>query len=316
MLAILNGYGGNLIAAHHYNGSSWSEVTSGGTLSATSITSAGMSFTGFPWTPFGASSGVAVLNGDIYVGGRVSNFIGRETGYIARWDGSSWHSLGTGLNGTVTGLYSDGTKLYVGGNFTRAGDVEASKLAVWDGSSWSSMGYTGNAPGSFVEFGGELYVSGLSCSLLKWDGSSWTAPFSIGGGYGGCWIAATATELFITGYQFSSIDGVSVSKIAKWDGSSWSDMSGGLGDGYGTNIIAVGSDVYLDRRCVCKSYSEVGWKFVECAWDWTKRQRILITRAWRRCLCRRIVYVSWWSIEYRKNCEVGRLKLECRGYRS
>jgi hypothetical protein len=251
VISVLSGYGGNLITAHYYNGTSWSEVVSGGQLSATSLTNAGITFTGYPYTPYAASSALAVLNGELYVGHVRSNFIGRETGYIAKWNGTNWESLGTGLNGGVSAMYSDGTKLYVGGSFTRAGNVDASKIAVWNGSTWSAMGSfplaagTSFIPGSFTTFQGDLYATGTYCRLYKWNGSAWTQVFNVySASSSGCWLAATQTELYIAG-NMSSIDGISITgRIAKWDGVSWSSLGTGLND-YATNILAVGSDVYV-----------------------------------------------------------------------
>ena len=64
--------------------------------------------------------------------------------YIAKWDGSSWAALGSGLNGSVHALtvFDDGggPALYAGGSFTSAGGVAASRIAKWDGSSWAALG--------------------------------------------------------------------------------------------------------------------------------------------------------------------------------
>jgi hypothetical protein len=41
---------------------------------------------------------------------------------IARWDGSFWHALGSGLNDAVTATAGVGSNVYVGGIFTNAGE--------------------------------------------------------------------------------------------------------------------------------------------------------------------------------------------------
>ncbi len=83
---------------------------------------------------------------------------GQETRGIARWDGSAWQAVGTGL--TLGGApwqpnvghgYSmavldlgDGPKLYVGGRFTTAGGISVNNIARWDGQQWSAVGPVGS----------------------------------------------------------------------------------------------------------------------------------------------------------------------------
>jgi hypothetical protein len=91
----------------------------------------------------------------LYAGGSFTTAGGIAANRIAKWDGSSWQPLGSGLEGgeysmDVLGLitFDDGTgpALYAGGRFTTAGGVAASSIARWDGSSWSALG-SGTSPG-------------------------------------------------------------------------------------------------------------------------------------------------------------------------
>ncbi|MFZ4656017.1 MAG: InlB B-repeat-containing protein, partial [Caldilineaceae bacterium] len=80
---------------------------------------------------------------------------------IAKWDGSSWSSLGSGLNGDVAALAVSGSDLYVGGSFSTAGGVAANRIAKWDGSSWSSLGSgVRGTVFALAVSGSELYVGG------------------------------------------------------------------------------------------------------------------------------------------------------------
>jgi len=81
--------------------------------------------------------------------------------YIAKWDGSSWSALGSGMNGPVYALALSGTNLYAGGAFTMAGGASANRIAKWDGSSWSALGSGMNGYVWALAVGGsDLYVGG------------------------------------------------------------------------------------------------------------------------------------------------------------
>jgi YVTN family beta-propeller protein len=75
---------------------------------------------------------VAVSGGNIYVGGHFTSIFGVKATNIARFDGSTWSALGSGVSGyndTVNALAVSGSALYVGGGFTTAGGAPASKIA-------------------------------------------------------------------------------------------------------------------------------------------------------------------------------------------
>ncbi len=82
----------------------------------------------YSWDWVGA---IAVSGPDIYVGGRFTQAGGSPANRIARWDGGSWHPLGSGVNHWVTALAVSGPDVYVGGRFTEAGGSPANKIARW-----------------------------------------------------------------------------------------------------------------------------------------------------------------------------------------
>jgi hypothetical protein len=55
-------------------------------------------------------------------GGSAANFIGK-------WNGSSWNTLGSGMDGRVLALAVSGSELYAGGAFTMAGGKVSPYLA-------------------------------------------------------------------------------------------------------------------------------------------------------------------------------------------
>ena len=84
---------------------------------------------------------IAVDGTDVYVGGNFTDAGGNpEADNIARWDGSSWHALGTGLKGTVFSIVVSNGQVYAGGRFTDAGEnALADHIARWDGHLWQAL---------------------------------------------------------------------------------------------------------------------------------------------------------------------------------
>ena len=58
--------------------------------------------------------------GALYIGGDFSTVGGLTVNCIAKWNGSSWLNLGSGMNGNVYALAVSGANLYAGGFFSTA----------------------------------------------------------------------------------------------------------------------------------------------------------------------------------------------------
>ncbi|HPI37315.1 MAG TPA: hypothetical protein PK397_05150, partial [Ignavibacteriaceae bacterium] len=188
---------------------------------------------------------VTVSGSDVYVGGAFtsasndgSNFI--TVNNIAKWNGTSWSALGTGVSGPTGGIvYSmafANNMLYVGGYITSAGGNSVSCVAKWDGSNWSALGSgVDNVVYGLVMSGTDLFVCGAfsnaggntASKIAKWNGSNWSA---LGSGllYSTCYsLSMVGNELFAGG-DFTTAGGTSASRIAKWDGTSWSAIGSGV----------------------------------------------------------------------------------------
>jgi hypothetical protein len=100
---------------------------------------------GTTWAPFESTNSftnplngwpiveaVAEYHGEIYAAGNFRQANGTTVNYIARWDGSSWQSLGSGLDYTVHTMAVYNDELYVGGEFTNAGGVSVAYIAKWN----------------------------------------------------------------------------------------------------------------------------------------------------------------------------------------
>jgi hypothetical protein len=72
---------------------------------------------------------LAASGSNVYAGGFFTNAGGIAANYIAKWNGSSWSVLGSGMNGGVLALALSGSELYAGGYFTTAGGKVSAYVA-------------------------------------------------------------------------------------------------------------------------------------------------------------------------------------------
>jgi hypothetical protein len=127
--------------------------------------------------PWPAVDAIAVFRGDLIATGLfpyAERFWGLEVHNIARWEGTSWHPLGAGLNDRGSALAVYGNDLVVAGRFTEVGGITVNHVARWDGNAWHPMG--DGLPGvadHFVLYDGRLVAAGLY-HIMCWDGVSWT----------------------------------------------------------------------------------------------------------------------------------------------
>ncbi|HEX6883650.1 MAG TPA: HYR domain-containing protein [Planctomycetota bacterium] len=131
-------------------------------------------------------------------------------GPVAKWDGSSWSSLGGGLTGQVHALavFDDGggPALYAGGSLGIGGQT-ANGIARWDGSSWSTLGAG--------------VGSGTVRALVVHD--------------------VNGTPNLIVGGSFSAMTGGPSRNVARWDGTTWGAMSGPNGTVHALAVFNDGS---------------------------------------------------------------------------
>lgn len=210
------------------------------------------------WAPIGTGmngsvSALAKLpNGDLVAGGTFTQAGGVTTRGVARWDGSTWHALGSGMTAVSSmqvaalAVLPNGD-LIAGGNFDTAGGVAASGIARWDGANWSALG--SGMTGSFGALGnvislavmpnGDLIAGGsfthaggvLVRSVARWDGATWS-PLGSGMDSGLPRVLALAVMPngdLVAGGIFATAGGVPAIRVARWDGASWSALGGGVG---------------------------------------------------------------------------------------
>ncbi len=205
----------------------------------------------------------------LYAGGNFSTAGGVSVKNIAKWNGTLWSALsgpsGTGMDDYVLALAvydgGSGDALYASGRFTSAGGLVVNRLAKWDGSQWLVLpGPTGNGMNTSVlafavyndGSGDALYAAGWftvaggvsAPRIAKWDGTQWSA-FS--GPTGGDLISVQTLAVYddgggdalYVGGDFSTVDGIFVSRIAKWDGTQWSALYGPAAFGTNGDVFAL-----------------------------------------------------------------------------
>lgn len=191
--------------------------------------------------------------GNLYAGGSFTSAGGVAANYVARWDGTAWHPLGSGMGGCASSgdcvkalaVGGDGT-LYAGGGFTTAGGAAANGIARWNGAEWQSLGsgmdgcdtYNGcvwslaAGPDGSIYAGGTFTTAGgvAASNIARWD-STTSTWHSLGSGipsYGQVTsLALSATGMLYVGGYFTSAGGVYADWIASWDGT-WHALDSGV----------------------------------------------------------------------------------------
>ncbi len=237
----------NSIAAWNSATSSWSTLNGGADA-------------GYTYAYPGTVHALAARDGILYVGGDfgyVGPFgAGTPAAEIARWDGTAWSALGTGLEGaygaSVNTVAILGDVIHVGGDFNTAGGRQARYVAGWQNGEWfePAGGFGGRATRMAAGPDGALYVGG------DWVNTAGDNIYvgSIGKLHNGAWkglgegvgsnsiaariqtLAADGTRLYAGGYP-THAGSNPVSGIAAWNGAAWEAMGVGTGDTYGSGTV-------------------------------------------------------------------------------
>lgn len=157
----------------------------------------------------------------LYVGGAFQNASGTTAYYIASWNGSSWFSVGGGMNFQILALEIYNGELYAGGSFNFAGGNPIPYLAKWNGINWDPVSTSINNTVAVLKVhDGALYGVTSNNQLFRWDGSN--LNFITGPG-GNIWALESYNNELIAGGS-----GSNVNYIAKWDGITWSQVGNGF----------------------------------------------------------------------------------------
>ncbi|MFA6046347.1 MAG: hypothetical protein WC718_15290 [Phycisphaerales bacterium] len=240
-----------------WNGTTWAQVGEG------------LSGSGFA----DVYSLVVMPDGDLFAGGAFTTNGAVPVHDIARWDGTTWSSLGSGIATTyqydyypiaATLAVSPSGNLAVGGRFTLAGGAAAAQVASWDGAGWSSLGdpavpgasafnnsvyaLTSLHNGDLIAGGDFTIAGGVAANkVARWTGSGWAA---IGSGINGRVYALTEMPNgdLIAGGSFGAAGGVSAHGIARWDGSSWAPFGSGMNNDVRALAVMPNGDLIAGGR--------------------------------------------------------------------
>ncbi|MEM9176017.1 MAG: hypothetical protein AAGC67_12350 [Myxococcota bacterium] len=170
---------------------------------------------------------------------------GTPVNRIARYDGTTWRALGSGLTQFEEGenlaegldLIVHGSDLVVGGFFTHAGGTAVDGIASWNGSTWSAVGSNtpfDNEVYAVASFGGSLYASGGALTTV-WElsGPFWSSGIGFGSNFAN--VLAVAGGRLVAGGSIGFIqtpDASGATNVARFDGTTWTafSASGGAGD--------------------------------------------------------------------------------------
>jgi hypothetical protein len=171
------------------------ELIAGGLVSLSDDVPVGRAarWTGSVWTPMGSPTAwdawgsvgeFAAYDGALYACGDFLYNSPDGPNFVARYDGSTWVSLGVGTDFWVSSMVVHESSLFMGGGFSMAGGESAVGVARWDGSSWSSLGAGVNDyVNDLTVAGGHLYTGGWfttagakpSYRIARWDSVDPTA---------------------------------------------------------------------------------------------------------------------------------------------
>ncbi len=88
-----------------------------------------VSLGGVPGANGEVSATVVDGSGNLYIGGGFTVVGDTNANNVAKWNGSRWSALGSGMNGPVLALAVSGANVYAGGSFTNAGGSAANYVA-------------------------------------------------------------------------------------------------------------------------------------------------------------------------------------------
>jgi hypothetical protein len=227
----IDSYGGFVYACdkvglHRWNGSTWTQV---GVLG------------GLPAAELNAVAIAIDATGQVYMTGNFLSVNGVSANRVARYDGTTWHAMGSGIvqpqpglgNYYSTAMAAIGNEVYLAGAMTQVGGVTVNNVARWNGSTWSAMAGgipTYGTPKTLAVVNGQLHVGTgaigpnggpYTANVLRWTGTAW----SVVGSSFNLDVEALVERNGVVHASgaFTAAGGQPVNHVARLSGSSWVD---------------------------------------------------------------------------------------------
>jgi hypothetical protein len=175
-------------------------------------------------------SNLAYINrykNEIYVGFVGDQISGVPVQGVAKWDGDNWSTVGNpGLFYSpytipyLNGSFQKDSLLYCVGFFRSAGGDTCNSVAIWDGTKWKGMPFILNINGDIPVLKSITYYKG---------------------------------EWYVSGNNYTILDGAENDDIARFDGTAWHSVGGGMrgGDSFIEDMV-----VYKDELYVCGYFAK------------------------------------------------------------
>ena len=195
---------------------------------------------------FGLTNGInglplcllALPDGTFLIGGAIISAGGVPVRNIAKWNGTGWSALDTGLDLGVSHLVRlPNGRILAAGGFTNGNGVSILGIVEWDGVRWSQFGGLADTGIGRLQVlpGGDIVAAGQFTSigalpvmgLARWDGVSWSR---LGIGFDGIVedMAVLPNGDLIVGGQFQSAGPILANRIARRSGGVWSPLGAGM----------------------------------------------------------------------------------------
>lgn len=232
-------------------------------------------FDGVSWSDVdGGSDGVIydleAFGTSLYACGQFGLVGGASAANLARWSGSSWFAVGSGLkdeegdpyNAYGSALAVHGGRLIVGGYFAQAGSLAVNHLTGWNGTTFSTVGtfpFLGEIT-SLGRWGADLVAADSYGSVERWNGTFWNF---LGGAFGNIYALGEHAGALIAAGAYGQIATVQAAGIASYNGA-WS----ALGSGSGANGIVECIGAWNGMTIVGGSFGRIGGVSSSiAAWD-------------------------------------------------
>jgi hypothetical protein len=242
------------------------------------------SWDGEEWSPLGSGfdrdqgsssvidvTAMSKYRGELIVAGDFTHAGDVRVDGVARWNGSRWASVGTGVaipsNQPYPYVYSlaqYGEELVAVGGFRQIGGVPSRGVAAWNGERWRTLEGVRNLSSlvGAIEFDGELYVGGVlqldgrenKSRLVSWNGTRWRQLASRAGVRGGQLLAVHQGELYTARQTI-------LNEIWVWNGASWRSIPLPAGSFVGS-LTSVGGKLVISASFGFASWDGTEWRTI------------------------------------------------------